>query len=273
MFYLYSAPESFKQKFHNFLAKVIVFIGKCLGVGWIQKSLHGPFYTNAHRNQRFWCYLINFTEISVYCFIIYNELTHEEGLDDFLVGTFGKMSVICYYLLMISFLMTVMMQQRRFLKYFNFAYNLHIQDQLLFDANGGRSHNGLFTRFLIKTLFDITLICTMVVLAIRAHFALRTIATLLFLFLLPSSMVVYCFVGTTYFISLAYGLLLGQRAHEALKTASVHTSNVTTFYHSILTFVKKVHGTVQLSLLFLVTHAFLEFVIQVPFNAESERIN
>lgn len=261
MFYLYSTPNSFEQKIHNFLAKALVLIGRCIGVGWRKRSHNGPYYTNAHRNRRLLCYLTNSIAIAISSFVIFDRVVNHEGLDVFLVGTLSVIVITCYHLLMISFLMTVMMRQRRFLKTFNIVYNLHVLSQFLFKADSSRNDNGLFIKCVIKIGLDVGICCTLEALFIGEFFKERTISSLICSILMPPGMVVYCYVGTTYFISLAYGLFLRQRAHEAFET--VHTSNVTTFYHNILTFVKKVHGTFQLSLLFLVTHAFLEFVIQV----------
>lgn len=269
MFYLYSTPTCIEQKIHNCLAKGITVVGKCLGVLWIKRSKDGPYYTRRHDKKRFWCYLTNFIVILLCFCVIYYEMAHHKGLETFLVGAMAKLTIICYYFLIIVFLTTVMVQERAFVKSFNLAYELHLLNQLLFKSNRNLKNNFLFYKFLIKTGFDLIMSFIVIVLSNIPHIYEPTSPKLVFTFLLPTSLGIYCFIGTIYYILLAYALFLGQRAHHVLKTTTVtmvDISNMTSFYLKIVRFVRKVNKTLQFSLLLLVLHAFMGFVTQVNYG-------
>lgn len=269
MFYLYSTPTCLEHKIHNFLAKVIEFLAKCIGALLIEKSKNGS-YTNKNGISRLWCYLTNFTVISFSIYISYISVINHDitSADLYLIAVFRKLAVSSYYMIIIVFLSTVMFQTQSTLKAFNHANELYHIDQLLFKVNQNvRERKRLFYKLLIKIGFDLTLPLTFLVMSINEYHRNPTFLTLVFTTLVPSSLIVYCFIGTIYYVSLAYALFLAQKAHQALKTSS-YIPNIATFYHHVVRFVRKINKIIQVTLLLLVFQAFMGLVINVRMKCD-----
>lgn len=258
MFYLYSNPTCIEQKIHNRLAKAINFIGQCIGMFQVESAGKGC------RIPRICSYFTNLTVITLSIHVvIYHVIIQYNGVNSFLIGFFGKMNRLSFWLLIVLFLSTVMLQKNAITKTFNLVFELHqLNHNVLRLSHNTHQFKSFLYKFLIKTGFDLTMSSFMLILTANDYFRHPNFPKLVFSIILPISFIIYCFIGSIYYVSLAYALILIQKSNSALKR-KVDIRNVTTFCHMIGKFVRKVNKIGQLSLLLLVTHAFMGFVIQV----------
>lgn len=278
MFYLYSKPTCLEQKLHNCLARAITFVGKCIGVFHVEKSMKGPYYVTKDGISLLCSYSTNIIAITLCIYVvIFLVILDQNGsnvkVNLYMIGLFGKIARICYWLLVVLFLSTVMFQKESISKIFNCAFELHQLNQLLFRFNQNVSqYKSLLYKFLMKIIFDLTMSSFMLVLAVNELLQSFTISHVVFTTILPISLIIYCFIGTIYYVSLAYALILIQKVNHTLKEAKVEIRNVTNCCHMIVRFVRKFNTTVQLCLLLSITHAFTGFVLQVKNQVLSKRL-
>lgn len=257
MFYLYSTPSCLEHKIHNFLAKVIEFVAGSIGIAWLNK-LENKTISQA------WRYLITTILISFCTYLAFSgSVNYNNSMtSDNLLVIFRRMNLSTYYIVIVVCLVMIPIQKENIRKCFNYAHELHRISKLLLNTHDDVRHkNCLLHKFLIKIGFDSLMIATIFVLLMVTVAKTPSISTFVNAILTPTSLVIYCFIGTVYYVSLAFSLFLIQKVHETLKTSEI--CDVSTFSLKIIRFVRKINATIQITLLLFVFHAFMGFVVQV----------
>lgn len=248
MFFLYPNPSCYKQKILNCLANTIVFVAKFFGIIWIQKY-EDRYYSNQSLFPMLWSFIIKIIIIisCVYICNIYNQISINIHSNQHLfINIVGNFSITCFFVLIGVCLITVTIYKKTIVKAFNMGSKL----SGLYMTSKDQNH--LLNKLWIKLGFEILMFVIIMSNPIEDALKNKNMTSILFSFVLASTLVVYFFVGTIYYVSLAYALFILERTFVYLKT-----------YQKILDFIFKTHNVMQLPILFFVIQAFTEFFTQV----------
>lgn len=250
MFYLYSNPSCLQNKLHNFLAKSIEFVAASIGI----------IQTSESRVFKIWRYFITFVLISYNTTMTYTTSPSASGTPlDLLNAILARMSLSSYSILIIVFLVMIMIQQKNIRKCLIEGENVHQMCQKLVNAKKS-ANQSLFHTFLLKIGLDIVLTITLTVMEVISFVVKPTKFSFFNAIMSPLTSIVYCCIGTLYYVSLALAFTWLQTIHEDVKDGV--NQEVSMFNHVVVRFVKMIQKTFQVTLLFLASEAFISFVSQ-----------
>lgn len=262
MFYLYAAPTSFQQVLHNSQVKFIVFTGKIVGMVWIQKYTNGSYISPSGlvKTSSFLFPIL----LCISCFFMtdsYGTSTHGFKQNfDFFTLLLHKLTSYSYYLLIIVCLVMARMQKEEILRVFSYAAELHAWLML---HNDGSSKNFRY-KLLFKLTFDSVVIMFLSTLSIKEYIKDTTdLTSLTFTITVPVSLLVYCNISTVCYVSQTFAHVLLIKVTKCIQTNTMDMQSSSILYHNILTYSKKMHKTMQTTLMFLMLESLLLFVNQV----------
>lgn len=176
---------------------------------------------------------------------------------DVLIFFFRKIAVHSYFIIIIIFLIKVTFKKRNIIKLFEQAYNLHKSTQPL-SQNVQLIH--IFYKYLIKISLDLMLVTFFIISFTGVYLKHRNVTFIVYLFAIPVSLVVYCFISSIYYITLAYAYFLMKCLQLNINVSCRKISKISL---NLTCFTRKVNKFFGLTLLFYVFYAFMELVIQV----------
>lgn len=246
MFYLYSIPSCLQQKFHNSLAKSIELVAASIGI--IRKS--------ENRKSKIWRYMITFLLIAYNTIMSYSVSPSTATPSELLNSILGRMSLTTYSFLIIECLVMIRMQKKNISKCFMYAENVHqMCRNSIYSENS--SSRGLFHTFVMKIGVDMALMTTITSIEVISFVVEPTFFSFFNAIMSPTTAITYNCIGTLYYVSLSLAL----KSTETIKTGV--NQDVGTCSQVIGKYIKKIHKTFEITLLFVMCEAFLSIICQV----------
>lgn len=257
MFYLYSNPLCLEQKLHNFLAKSIEFVAASIGIIWRSES----------RIFRIWRYFITFLLFSFNTVTTFTTSPNSTNTHwDFLRVLLRQATLTSYSILIIEILVMMLIQKKKILKCFRYGEKLYQMRQQFPKANNTGAQS-VFHTFLITIGIDILIIIILIVLVTVTFLMKPTIFSFISAIVTPITFVVRFCIFVLYYVSLAFSLICLQTIHEGFKGGVTH--DILMLNQMVNKFIKKIHKTLEVTLLFLMWETFVGFVTHVRCSSYS----
>lgn len=268
MSYLYSKPHYFYQHLHNWLAKVIVTVGRFIGYFWLDPSSTQEFKKGSKLLlTRTICTATYLIGLQIHMSLSFH-LAIQEASHSKLSLIIAGITQVSFNILLLVIYWIAITKRKEIIEILNtgIAFRFSLSKRIVVSHTSNNHAKKIVYHLIFKFFVDFIMIFASLLLMLSSFYNNPQVIKLLYIFVAPLVFTIYCLVSTIYHVAFVYASFLFLQLRDDLITFEhnqLQISYVTHLYERILKYTKRVNNLLQVMLLILFEEAFVGLVDQV----------